>query len=297
MSRMKSDFTTVHEALQWASLFLRTYQREEKVAEILLMHHTGMGKANLLASLREPLKKEIKKAFIKDIEQHAKTAVPVQHLTGKEEFYGRSFLVNRHVLIPRPETEELVHGIIEIIKRKKPKKRLQVVDLGTGSGVIAVSLKLECPEMDVYATDISKEALTVAHKNATNLEADVHFFEGDFLQPFIDQGERFDIIVSNPPYISEKERSSLSTTVKNYDPSLALFAQEEGLAAYRKIVEQVKQVTMQKALLALEIGSSQGGAVTNIILKHFPQAQVEVKKDINGRDRMVFAFLEADSRF
>lgn len=292
---MKSDFTTVHEALQWASLFLRTYQREEKVAEILLMHHTGMGKATLLASLREPLEREAKKAFIKDIEQHAKTAVPVQHLTGKEEFYGRSFLVNQHVLIPRPETEELVYGILEVINRKKPKNRLQVVDLGTGSGVIAVSLKLECPELNVYATDISKEALTVARKNAADLQANVQFLEGDFLQPFINRDEKFDLIVSNPPYISEKERSSLSTTVKNYDPSLALFAEEEGLAAYRKIAEQAKQVAVPGALLALEIGSSQGSQVMKIVKDSFPFAEVEVRRDINGRERMVFAFLNTVS--
>lgn len=292
---MKSDFTTVHEALQWASLFLRTYQREEKVAEILLMHHTGMGKTALLASLRQPVEKEAKKAFIKDIEQHAKTAVPVQHLTGKEEFYGRSFLVNPHVLIPRPETEELVYGILEIIKRKKPKKRMQIADLGTGSGVIAVSLKLELPELSVYATDISKEALKVARKNATDLQAEVHFFEGDFLQPFIDRGEKLDIIVSNPPYISEKERSSLSITVKNYDPSLALFAEEEGLAAYRQIVEQAKQVAVPGALLALEIGSSQGSQVMQIVKNSFPFAEVEVRRDINGRERMVFAFLNTVS--
>lgn len=291
MSKMDKEFSTVNEALHWASLFLRTYDREEKVAEILLMHHTGMEKSKLLASLREQLDEPAKTAFIEDVEKHAETAVPVQHLTGKEEFYGRTFMVNPDVLIPRQETEELVYGIVQEVNKMKCNDVPKLVDLGTGSGIIAISLKLELPEWKVFASDISPDALMVAQANARSLGAEIEFAQGNFLEPFIMQEEKMDIIVSNPPYIAESERSSLSPTVKDFDPSLALFAKEEGLAAYRTILEQAQRVAKKGTLLALEIGNRQGEQIPMLIQEYFPSAVVEVRQDINGRDRMIFAYL------
>lgn len=288
---MKKETVLIHEALRWASLFLQHHGREEKAAEILLLHHTGMDKSGLLASLRDPLDAQKKEAFMKDIKNHAETGIPVQHLTGKEEFYGRNFSVSKSVLIPRQETEELVYHLIEKIKKVKGETPLQLADLGTGSGIIAISLKRELPQLNVFASDISEEALAIARQNARRLEADVTFLHGDFLQPFIDSGKKLDIIVSNPPYIAEEERESLSVTVKNFDPELALFAEEEGLAAYRTILEQTEAVAKPGTWLALEIGSGQGKQLTALIHQFFPSAEIELMKDINGRDRMVFASL------
>lgn len=292
---IKMTKTTINEALRWASLFLQNNQREEKVAEILMMYHTGMDKSKLIASLREQLDEEIKTNFIIDVEKHAKTGVPVQHLTGEEEFYGRIYTVTPDVLIPRPETEELVYGIIEEIKKLPFSDAPKLVDLGTGSGIIAISLKLELPNWEVFASDISTKALTVAEENARRLGAEVAFHQGDFLVPFIKMGEKMDVIVSNPPYIAEKERELLSPTVKDFDPSLALFAEEEGLAAYRAILQQARHIVKPGTLLALEIGNRQGQQLPLLIKEYFPFSEVETRKDINGRDRMVFArlYLEA----
>lgn len=292
---MDEKMTNVHEALRWASLFLQKHSREEKVAEILMQYHVGMDKSRLLASLREPLEPKQKRSFIRDVEKHAKTGIPVQHLTGKEMFYGREFYVDKHVLIPRPETEELVEGVLAEIRKRKSEVPLRLVDLGTGSGIIAITLKLEHPDLEVVASDISEEALSVARKNATRLDAEVEFCQGDFLQPFIDKEKKFDLIVSNPPYIAEKERESLSGTVKNFDPGLALFAEDEGLAAYRKILEQTKKTANPGALAAFEIGENQGHQVKGIVEEFFPDASAAVKKDINGKERMVFARLSTEN--
>ncbi|MRH43979.1 peptide chain release factor N(5)-glutamine methyltransferase [Aquibacillus halophilus] len=279
----------VHEALRWASLFLEKQNRETRIAEMILMHHLGINKSQLLASLRDQVPVDRLQAFQKDIHTHAETGVPVQHLIGSETFYGREFLVNQDVLIPRPETEELLVGVLDFIKKNNFSEPTQLVDIGTGSGIIAITLKLEQPNVQIWASDLSTKALTVAKKNAERLNAKVNFEQGDFLQPFIESGASFDVIVSNPPYIPFHDRDSLSDTVKNYDPELALFAEQDGLAAYMKIIEQAKYVMKKQALIAFEIGYQQGTQVANIIEHHFPQSKTEIRKDINGRDRMVFA--------
>ncbi|WP_226036290.1 peptide chain release factor N(5)-glutamine methyltransferase [Aquibacillus saliphilus] len=278
-----------HEALHWASLFLTQHNRETRIAEILLQHHLGISRAQLLATMRDLVPGEVIQAFEKDITAHAETGVPVQHLTGVESFYGRQFAVNKHVLIPRPETEELIVGVGEYLNRNHLSEPAQLADIGTGSGIIAITLKLEHPAVDIWASDYSEDALVVAKSNAEKLQADLYFKQGDFLQPFIDANQKLDVIVSNPPYIPYSEKDSLSDTVKNYDPDLALFAEQQGLAAYMKIVEQAKSVVKDHALIAFEIGYQQGRQVAEIIEHHFPDSTIEIRKDINNKDRMVFA--------
>ncbi|MDL4839164.1 peptide chain release factor N(5)-glutamine methyltransferase [Aquibacillus rhizosphaerae] len=278
---------TIHEALRWASLFLQEFHRETPVAEILLMHHLHMTKSQLLMSLRDKINPETLSLFEKDIKRHASTGVPVQHLTGVEDFYGREFQVNKDVLIPRPETEELVLGVLaRVDKYPKP---VSVVDLGTGSGIIAITLKLENPELIVNASDLSEHALNVAKQNAKCLDADIDFFQGDFLSPFIENDIEVDVIVSNPPYIPYDEEATLNDTVKDYDPALALFADSDGLAAYQQIINNAKHVLKKPGLIAFEIGHQQGKQVSELIGRKFPHSKVEVKKDINSKDRMVFA--------
>ncbi|WP_204498974.1 peptide chain release factor N(5)-glutamine methyltransferase [Aquibacillus albus] len=281
----------IHEALSWASLFLQEHNREPKVAEILLLHHLSMTKVQLLSSLREPIPAEKQEAFIQAIHIHAETGVPVQHLTGTETFYGRSFRVNQHVLIPRPETEELVEGVLAYVDSIHFPKPTRVLDIGTGSGIIAITLKLERPDLQVYASDISEQALAVAADNAQQLGADISFEQGDFLEPFLNKQTEAQIIVSNPPYIPYEEEPTLSDTVKNFDPELALFAEDDGLAAYKKMVQQSEKILQSPGLLAFEIGYQQGEAVRALIHNTYPESKAHVRKDINKKDRMVFATL------
>ncbi|GIO19032.1 release factor glutamine methyltransferase [Oceanobacillus oncorhynchi subsp. incaldanensis] len=280
--------TKIHEVLHRASLFLEKANREPKVAEILIRHHLGLSRQEWLLALRDPISEEKQIQIEADIKKHAETGIPVQHLTESEEFYGRIFQVNKHVLIPRPETEELVLAIKDYLAAQTGPVR--VVDIGTGSGVIAITLALELNHAEVFATDISAEALQIAKQNADQWEADVSFLEGDFLSPVIHETTPFDVIVSNPPYIAKSEAAALSDTVRDFDPELALFAEEDGLAAYHMIIEQVKQLPLKKdTLLAFEIGHTQGESVKKRIQQVFPGSHVEIKQDINGKDRMVFA--------
>ncbi|WP_152656873.1 peptide chain release factor N(5)-glutamine methyltransferase [Oceanobacillus sp. CFH 90083] len=280
--------TKIYEALNWASLFLEEANREPKVAEILIRYHLGLSRQEWLLSLREPIPEDkltqIKAAII----EHVETGVPVQHLTGYEEFYGRSFQVSKDVLIPRPETEELVLAVKEYLALKQAPVR--IADIGTGSGIIAVTLALELGNASVFATDISDKALKIAEQNAKQLKADISFLKGNFLTPLMNETMPFDVIVSNPPYIAKSEAPELSDTVRDFDPDLALFAEEDGMAAYYKIIEQLRQMPLKEdTLLAFEIGYTQGELVKEQIWQVFPDSHVEIKKDINGKDRIVFA--------
>jgi release factor glutamine methyltransferase len=274
-----------YEVLKRASLFLEENNRETRVADLLLQHHLGVSRTQFFAQMRDEIPEHIVESFCKDIEKHVDTGVPIQHLMGYEEFYGRNFSVNPHVLIPRPETEELVQQVINHASKHNP---LTIVDIGTGSGIIAITLALELSNAKVYAIDISEEALETAKKNAEQLHADITFLQGDFLSPLLEQNIKADIVVSNPPYISEEERPELSDTVVNHDPELALFADDNGLAAYKKIISQLPDSIMPGGTVAFEIGHLQGEAVKELLSETFPKSTVNILKDINRRDRIVF---------
>ncbi|WP_164667566.1 peptide chain release factor N(5)-glutamine methyltransferase [Virgibacillus doumboii] len=278
----------IYEVLRWASLFLEKNNRETRVAELLLQHYLGVFKTEFITMMRDPVPENIHKQFQRAIEKHAETGVPIQHIIGHETFYGRTFHVNEHTLIPRPETEELVQQVIEAA----PDKPLTIIDIGTGSGIIAITIALELPNATVYATDISEEALAIAQKNAKKLNAEVTFLQGDFLKPFIDEGKLADIIVSNPPYIARSEAASLSDTVKNFDPELALFAEANGLAAYKNIITDLPQAITDEAQVFFEIGHDQGKAVSGMLYSKFPSASIEIIKDINKKNRIVKTYIK-----
>ena len=276
------------EVLNRASSFLQKYNREEHVAELLLQHHLGVERTTFYQKMQEPVSGDILQAYRKDIKAHALTGVPVQHLMGTAPFYGYDFTVNEHVLIPRFETEELVEHAAVRIAKIKDREGLVVADLGTGSGVIAVTIKKLFPELVVYATDISEKALEVAKENAIRLEAEVHFRQGDFLKPLLEEEISPAVILSNPPYIAEEERASLADTVKHFDPALALFAEEKGLCAYKTILAQMKEIpgNMLRAFL-LEIGAAQGEPVSKLVQEAFPEGTLELKQDLSGKDRII----------
>ncbi|WP_188456886.1 peptide chain release factor N(5)-glutamine methyltransferase [Virgibacillus oceani] len=276
-----------YEVLQWASLFLEKHNRETRVAELLLQHYLNVTRSHFFMTMREPVPNEIVQEFQKAIKEHAETGIPIQHLTGCEMFYGRTFAVNKHVLIPRPETEELVQHVIKLAKLAG--KPITIADIGTGSGIIAATLALELENATVYATDISKDALNVAKNNAKQLHSKITFLQGDLLQPLIHNKIKADIIVSNPPYIAREDAAIMQDTVKAFDPELALFAEENGLAAYKQIIANLPQVLKEDAYAAFEIGYQQGEAVKTLLKEKFPESEVQIHQDINKKDRIITA--------
>ncbi|MBP3039086.1 peptide chain release factor N(5)-glutamine methyltransferase [Bacillaceae bacterium Marseille-Q3522] len=281
--------TKLYEALHWASSFLSTHNREKTAAEWLLKAILHYNRTQLLANLREELDEKAWLEFQKAVKEHA-GGKPVQYITGCEEFYGRKYIVNENVLIPRPETEELVfHTLQRKAKLFSASTVPEAADIGTGSGAIAITLKLEEPSIRMTATDIDESALAIAEKNAQRLGAEIQFLHGDLLQPLIDVEKKLDILISNPPYIPIKEKQTLSTVVREYEPHRALFAGEDGLLYYRRIVKQLPFVLMEKALVSFEIGTGQGIAVERLLKQVFPSAITEIVPDINGKERMVFA--------
>ncbi|HWO94846.1 MAG TPA: peptide chain release factor N(5)-glutamine methyltransferase [Bacillus sp. (in: firmicutes)] len=287
---MAITFYKVYEALKWASSFLREANRDENAGELLLRHHLKMSRSMLFSSMQEQLDEDIKQKFIEDIHAHA-SGIPVQYIIGYEEFYGRTFRVNEEVLIPRPETEELVEGVIQRSKNLFREEPFELVDVGTGSGAIAVTLALELPNAIVTATDIAQPSLDVASSNAKALRANVTFIHGDLLQPLIQQGKKVAVVVSNPPYIPDGDIDILSPVVKEHEPMRALFGGEDGLDFYRRFMEELPLVMEEKGVIAFEVGAGQAHTVASMLEKAFPQAEVEVVYDINGKDRMVFAQL------
>ncbi|MFD3446696.1 peptide chain release factor N(5)-glutamine methyltransferase [Microbacteriaceae bacterium 4G12] len=278
----------VYEALKWASSFLGEKGRDENAGEILLCHVLKTNRTGLFMQMRDEITAEQEARFSEFVHQHG-TGIPVQYITGCESFYGRFFQVNEEVLIPRPETEELVLGVLERIEKKFGERPLEVADIGTGSGAIAITLALENPQLNVSTVDIAVESIEVAKENAKHLGAEVTFYNGDLLHPFIQQGKKLDVVVSNPPYIPHEEWEQLSPVVKEYEPVRALVGGEDGLDFYRRFMEELPLVLNDKAIVAFEFGAGQGEDIKRMLQATFPQAFVEVVFDINGKDRMVFA--------
>ncbi|EGQ3347025.1 TPA: peptide chain release factor N(5)-glutamine methyltransferase [Staphylococcus pseudintermedius] len=209
------------------------------------------------------------------------TGMPVQYVVGQSEFYGRQFKVNSDVLIPRPETEEVVHYFLTQLAAAKV-----VADIGVGSGAIAITLKAERPELRVIATDISFQALAVARENAQRLQRDITFLQGNALQPLIGQDVRLDGLISNPPYIGEHERTLMDNSVIQYEPHVALFAAQEGYQVYAAILRDLPHVMQDGAPVVFEIGFQQGAQLTRMMQQLYPHITPEVINDINGHARI-----------
>ncbi|MFW7363279.1 peptide chain release factor N(5)-glutamine methyltransferase [Vagococcus fluvialis] len=272
---------TYFEVLKWASSFLENNHQEAYIAEYLLLEKNGWTKTDLLMNFKKQMPLAEYNAYKTDLEK-VTLHIPVQYLIGSTEFYGRRFKVNEHTLIPRPETEELV----ELILKDNHQENLEVVDIGTGTGIIALSLSLENPTWKVTGLDISKEALKIATRNNQALEGQVHFLESDVLSKF-PKNKKIDILVSNPPYISYDEWEEMDESVREYEPKQALFAENNGLAIYEKIAKESTTVLSETGRIYLEIGYLQGDSVSQIFKEAYPTKSVRVIKDLNGQDRII----------
>ena len=220
------------------------------------------------------------KEFVESIYKQLVAHVPAQYLIGHAEFYGMELKVDERVLIPRPETEELV----ELILTENAKPNQSVLDIGTGSGAIALALAKNRPDWLVTASDISPDALNLASENASLQDLKISFKKSDC---FAEIAENYDIIVSNPPYISRADESEVGLNVLHSEPHLALFAEEDGLAIYRKIAQEAKNHLREGGKIYLEIGYKQGHSVPALFRKYLPEKRVRTLKDRFGQDRMV----------
>ena len=218
--------------------------------------------------------------FVENIFIKLASHVPAQYIIGHAEFFGMQLKVDERVLIPRPETEELV----DLILTENPEKNLKVLDIGTGSGAIALALAKNRPVWSVAAADISQDALDLSLENANAQNLNLSFIKSDC---FSEISSKYDIIVSNPPYISREDQEEVGLNVLHSEPHLALFADEDGLAIYRRIAEDSKDYLNVGGKIYLEIGYKQGQSVPALFMENLPEKRVRTLKDQFGQDRMV----------
>ncbi|HSZ16417.1 MAG TPA: peptide chain release factor N(5)-glutamine methyltransferase [Terracidiphilus sp.] len=278
---------TLGESLARGEAQLRAGPHPDKArrdAETLLLHLIGKNRAWLLSHLDDDFAgcRSIGYAGLLDRRFRGE---PIQYITGQTEFYGLPLRVTPDVLIPRPETEHLVE---EVLKRGAARSTPRIVDVGTGSGAIAIALAHEWPNAQLTVIDRSEKALAVARDNAqrTGFAERIRFLHGDLLAPVA--AEQFEMVVSNPPYVPAADRDSLAVEVREYEPALALFAGDDGLDVYRRLVPQARAVLAPGGLVVLEIGFGQAQAVEQL-LTETGFTEIELAQDLQGIPRVVTA--------
>lgn len=254
-------------------------------AKILLAELINKNPLEMLNYLEEEIPTEIVDKYKQEIFA-LESGKPLQYVIGSVNFYGNKFIVNENVLIPRFETEELVENTVNYIKQYYTEP-VDIIDLGCGSGVIGLTLEKKLNTQSVDLVDISKDALEVARINRDNLNSKANLIESDF---FTNVTKKYDVIISNPPYIKTNEE--IEDIVKNNEPHLALYAGEDGLDCYKKILSNVKNYMKDKCLIAFEIGYTQAQDIVNLTKQVLPNAIIEVKKDLSEKDRMIFIYNE-----
>ena len=252
-------------------------------AKILLAEVIDKNPLELLTCLNEQVDIEKQEQYKKEVEALEK-GLPLQYVIGHVNFYGNKFYIDERVLIPRYETEELVENTINYIN-KYFTNPVDIIDLGTGSGAIGLTLEKKVSTNSVDLIDISKEALEVTKINKDNLNSNANLIESNF---FDNINKQYDVIISNPPYIKDNEE--IEEIVKNNEPHLALYGGSEGLDCYEKILKDIKKHMKEKCLVAFEIGYTQKEDIINLVNKYLENVRIEVKKDLQEKDRMLFIF-------
>ena len=260
----------------------------DEAVQILMLELCNMSHNDLYLNYDQEMPENLYAEF-KDGVSRLLQNEPLQYILGFQWFYGYKIKVNEDVLIPRYETEELVANVLaDSDYFFADKDTIEIADVGTGSGAIAIALKKEEPKFHMCATDISDTALDVARQNAEDNDVEITFYQGDMLQPLIDNNIKLDILVSNPPYIPREQE--IQKSVDQYEPHVALFGGDDGLYFYRKIFANAHKVIKEKSFLAFEIGYDEKDAIVKEVEKYFPDDRYEVLKDINKKDRMLFIY-------
>jgi len=250
------------------------------VVKYLLLETSGLSNANFYLSMNDEIGYELKTKCDHFLNQYIKNNIPIDYILGYRYFYGYKFKVNKDVLIPRVETEELVERVLILIDRFNLSN---VLDLGTGSGAIGITIKKENPHCNVILSDISDEALEVAKQNSQLLHTKLEIKKSSWLENI---NEKFDIIICNPPYIPLKE--NLNPRVKK-EPRIALFGGSKGLDHYNTILMSVKKNLKENSIIAFEHAYNQSAEITNLIKKYLPNFEVTTVKDYQNRERFTFA--------
>ena len=296
MVEKKYKFQTIGQAFKNISDIFKNGEiiNSDRETEILLSYFLKMNRSSIYINSDRELKVAEKLELVDMVKKRLKR-IPIQYITRHQEFMGMDFLVESGVLIPRPETEILVEEVIKRLKNYKYSDNIKVADLGTGAGVIAISIANFINNITVYATDISKKSLQIALKNTQKHDCKdkIIFLQGDLFKPFKNKIEKLSLeaIISNPPYIDSYDFKSLPPEVKNNEPKIALFGGIDGLDYYRKIIRKSPQYLKKKGFLALEVGAGQARKVKELILKenNFNQ-DIEIIKDYLGIERVVIAY-------
>ena len=252
-------------------------------AKILLAELLNKNPLELLTCLEETVSEETVEIYKKEV-MALEEGKPLQYVIGNVNFYGNKFYINENVLIPRFETEELVEQTTEYIK-KFFTEPVDIIDLGCGSGVIGLTLEQKVSTNSVDLIDISEKALEVTKVNKEKLNSKANLIQSDMFENI---NKKYDVIISNPPYIKTTEE--IEDIVLNNEPHLALFAGVDGLDCYKKIINNLPNHMKDKCLIAFEIGMTQAGDITNLAKEVLGNIKVEVKKDLSGKDRMLFIF-------
>lgn len=279
---------TFKQLLKKAEKRIETTELETDAAKWLLMHVSQLTPSQFYLAFEQSVSPEIETAFEAGIEQYL-AYVPIQHIIGYQTFYGYNFIVNADVLIPRRETEELVEQVLYYYDDHFHGQTVDVCDIGTGSGCIAITLAKEEKNMRVVAADISTKALEVARQNNDKLGANVEFYEGDLLNPL--KGMQFDIIVSNPPYIPNQE--DVAKIVRTHEPNIALFGGDTGMIFYERILKDAKYYLKPKGLIAFEHAFDKRQAMFDLAKHYYPTANIIQLKDLSGKDRMTLIEVNA----
>lgn len=273
---------TYKQLLKIAEKDIEKVNLEIEVAKFLLMHFSNKTPHQFYMDYDTEVDQTVEDNFKKAIIDYTVSYIPMQHIMGYQTFYGYDFKVNQDVLIPRRETEELVEQVLYYYDDHYKGQTIDVCDIGTGSGCIAITLAKEEPNMRVKASDISVEALKVAKENNDKLGANVTFYQGDLLKPLT--GMRFDIIVSNPPYIPNSE--DVEKIVLTHEPNLALFGGDTGLVFYERILKDALDYLKPRGLIAFEHAFDKSQEIKALVEHYIKGAKITQLKDLSGKDRM-----------
>lgn len=280
------------EAQQWASSFLESNSKDPAIAYHLLLGMMDWDVTTWYRKQQDQMDLVTMRNYQEMLKKIVDEDMPYQYLLGEAWFYGYRFHVNEATLIPRFDTERLIDCVHSLRETRQLVKQADVLDLGTGSGAIAVTLAKEFPDLNLTAVDISSDALAVAKENAYFHQVTIEWIKGDMLDAVAQR--KFDLIISNPPYISENEIDEMGADVLKYEPKLALFAKDDGYYYYKQFARHIQSFMKADGILLMECGSHQAAKIISLFKKSNPKAEVKSIKDYNGIDRIIYVQWKKD---